>query len=79
MGKAEIYKELAEKDMLTKCYNRNAYNEQSKNVHMQIASGYAQFDAGMDMDLDKRWLELHGIAGELENYFVWNVHKQFPS
>ena len=39
MGKAEIYKELAEKDMLTKCYNRNAYNEQSKNVHMQIASG----------------------------------------
>ena len=52
MGKAEIYKELAEKDMLTKCYNRNAYNEQSKNVHMQIASGYAQFDAGMDMDLD---------------------------
>ena len=45
MGKAEIYKELAEKDMLTKCYNRNAYNEQSKNVHMQIASGYAQFDA----------------------------------
>lgn len=25
--KAEIYKELAEKDMLTKCYNRNAYNE----------------------------------------------------
>lgn len=27
MQKAEIYKELAEKDMLTKCYNRNAYNE----------------------------------------------------
>lgn len=141
--KAEIYKELAEKDMLTKCYNRNAYNEdiqkknfgsnvfvvmfdlnelkkcndtlghmegdrylidsanlikkifddygkvyriggdefciimensseeeicvlikklmkeeaayneQSKNVHMQIATGYAQFDAGMDMELDK--------------------------
>lgn len=25
--KAEIYKELAEKDVLTKCYNRNAYNE----------------------------------------------------
>ncbi len=143
MRKAEIYKELAEKDMLTKCYNRNAYNEdiqkknfgsnvfvvmfdlnelkkcndtlghmegdrylidsanlikkifddygkvyriggdefciimensseeeicvlikklmkeeaayneQSKNVHMQIATGYAQFDAGMDMELDK--------------------------
>lgn len=27
MRKAEIYKELAEKDMLTKCYNRNAYTE----------------------------------------------------
>lgn len=27
MRKAEIYKELAEKDMLTKCYNRNAYSE----------------------------------------------------
>lgn len=25
--KAEIYKYLAEKDLLTKCYNRNAYNE----------------------------------------------------
>lgn len=25
--KAEIYKELAEKDILTKGYNRNAYNE----------------------------------------------------
>ncbi len=24
--KAEIYKELAQKDMLTKCYNRNAYS-----------------------------------------------------
>lgn len=28
--KAEIYKELAEKDLLTKCYNRNAYNEDIK-------------------------------------------------
>lgn len=27
MQKAEIYKELAEKDILTKCYNRNAYTE----------------------------------------------------
>lgn len=141
--KAEIYKELAEKDMLTKCYNRNAYsediqkkvlgdniyvvmfdlnnlkkcndtcghmegdryltdsanlikkifdnygkvyriggdefciimenssekeictliqklmqeeaayNEQSKTVYMQIASGYAKYDAGKDADLDK--------------------------
>ncbi len=25
--KAEIYKELAEKDILTQCYNRNAYND----------------------------------------------------
>jgi len=141
--KAEIYKELAEKDVLTKCYNRNAYtediqkkisgdhvyvvmldlnnlkkcndtlghmegdryltdsadlikrifegygkvyriggdefcvimenssekeicallqklareeavyNEQSKTVYMQIASGYARYDAGKDDDLDK--------------------------
>ena len=28
--KAEIYKELAETDLLTKCYNRNAYNEDIK-------------------------------------------------
>ena len=28
--KAEIYKGLAEKDILTKCYNRNAYNEDIK-------------------------------------------------
>lgn len=27
LQKAEIYKELAEKDILTKCYNRNAYTE----------------------------------------------------
>ncbi len=27
LQKAEIYKELAEKDILTKCYNRNAYAE----------------------------------------------------
>ena len=143
MRKAEIYKELAEKDVLTKCYNRNAYtediqkkytgdnvfivmldlnnlkkcndtlghmegdrylidsadlikrifdeygrvyriggdefciimenssekeigiliqklmqeeaayNEQSQTVHMQIASGYARYDAGKDTDLDK--------------------------
>ena len=30
--KAEIYKELAEKDMLTKCYNRNAYSEDIKEI-----------------------------------------------
>lgn len=30
--KAEIYKELAEKDLLTKCYNRNAYNEDIKKT-----------------------------------------------
>lgn len=30
--KAEIYKELAETDLLTKCYNRNAYNEDIKNA-----------------------------------------------
>lgn len=143
MRKAEIYKELAEKDMLTRCYNRNAYaediqkmvlgdsvylvmfdlnnlkkcndtlghmegdryltdsadlikkvfdghgkvyriggdefciimensseneirgliqklmqeeaayNERSRTVRMQIASGYARYDAGMDADLDR--------------------------
>lgn len=30
--KAEIYKELAEKDLLTHCYNRNAYNEDIKKT-----------------------------------------------
>lgn len=34
MRKAEIYKELAEKDMLTKCYNRNAYNE---DIHKMVS------------------------------------------
>lgn len=143
LQKAEIYKELAEKDTLTKCYNRNAYteyiqkglpgeslyivmldlndlkkcndtlghmegdryltdsaalirsvfdsygrvyriggdefcvimentseqeihsliekltreeaayNEQSRTVHMQIAFGYARYEAGRDTDLDK--------------------------
>lgn len=143
MQKAEIYKELAVKDVLTKCYNRNAYtediqkglsgddiyvvmfdlndlkkcndtlghmegdryltdaaglirkifenfgkiyrmggdefciimenssekeiyaliqkltqeealyNQQSKTVRMQIAAGYARYDAGKDADLDK--------------------------
>lgn len=38
--KAEIYKELAEKDMLTQCFNRNAYNEviqkhsSTKNIYI---------------------------------------------
>ena len=30
-----------------------AYNKQSKTVYMQIASGYARYDAGKDDDLDK--------------------------
>ena len=30
-----------------------AYNEHSQTVYMQIASGYAQYDAKKDADLDK--------------------------
>ena len=30
-----------------------AYNKQSQTVHMQIASGYARYDAGQDSDLDQ--------------------------
>lgn len=30
LRKSEIYKELAEKDILTKCFNRNSYNEDIK-------------------------------------------------
>ena len=30
-----------------------AYNEQSPKVHMQIASGFARYDAEKDADLDK--------------------------
>ena len=30
-----------------------AYNKQSQTVHMQIAFGYAKYDAGLDADLDQ--------------------------
>lgn len=42
--KAEIYKTLAEKDMLTKCYNRNAYNEDIKKTFYADNTYLVMFD-----------------------------------
>lgn len=42
--KAEIYKELAEKDILTKCYNRNAYNEDIKQKISDDSTYLVMFD-----------------------------------
>ncbi|MCM1156362.1 MAG: GGDEF domain-containing protein [Roseburia sp.] len=42
--KAEIYKELAEKDMLTQCYNRNAYNEDIRKTFSAANIYLVMFD-----------------------------------
>lgn len=41
-------------DLLKKLiHEEESYNEQSKTVYMQIASGYAKYDANIDANLDQ--------------------------
>ena len=57
--KAEIYKVLAEKDILTKCYNRNAYNEDIKQKISDDSTYLVMFDLN---DLKK----CNDILGHIE-------------
>ncbi len=60
--KAEIYKELAQKDMLTKCYNRNAYSEDIT----KLLSGGIDFQEKDKQENCSRKIE----KGKQENVYI---------
>jgi diguanylate cyclase (GGDEF)-like protein len=59
--KLEIYREMAEKDMLTNCYNRNAYNEDIAKITDLEESQILVFDLN---NLKKRNDTQGHIAGD---------------